>query len=68
MAVVGLVFSVSWTLERATLTSFDPFESIQTWLVGHPLLIAVTVAALAVVARRTVPRAPYDGHDMLGAR
>lgn len=65
VAVVGLVFSVSWMLERATLTSSDPFEDIQTWLVGHPLLVAVMVAALAVVARRTVPRAPSDRHEVL---
>ncbi|WP_327344508.1 hypothetical protein [Streptomyces europaeiscabiei] len=51
VAVVGLVFSVSWMLERATLTAVDPFEGVQTWLVGHPLLIAGTVAALAVAAR-----------------
>ena len=58
VAVIGLVFSISWILERATLTSSDPFAGIQAWLVGHPLLVAMTVAALAVVARRTVPRAP----------
>jgi hypothetical protein len=51
VAVVGLVFSVSWMLERATLTSGDPFEGTQTWLVGHPLLVAGTVATLAVAAR-----------------
>ncbi|MEU9919251.1 hypothetical protein [Streptomyces sp. NPDC051001] len=48
--VVGLVFSVSRVLERAALTSTDPFESIQTWLVGHPLWVAVTVAGLAAAA------------------
>jgi len=58
VALIGLVFSVSWMLERATLTSGDPFEGIQTWLVEHPLLLAATVAALAVVARRTAPRLP----------
>lgn len=36
VAVIGLVFSVSWMLERATLTAVDPFEGVQTWLVGHP--------------------------------
>ncbi|MFG2455498.1 HupE/UreJ family protein [Streptomyces sp. NPDC048523] len=56
VAVVGLVFSVSWMLERATLTDSDPFEGVQTWLVGHPLLIALTVAAGAVVARHAAPR------------
>ncbi|MCT9077571.1 HupE/UreJ family protein [Streptomyces fulvoviolaceus] len=50
VAVIGLVFSMSWMLERATLTSFDPFEGVQTWLVGHPLLVAGAVAALAAVA------------------
>ncbi|GAA3785253.1 hypothetical protein GCM10023083_21670 [Streptomyces phyllanthi] len=68
VALVGLVFSISWMLERATLTSSDPFEGIQTWLVGHPVLVAATVAALAVVARRTAPRAPSDGHGVLRAR
>ncbi|QJT03091.1 HupE/UreJ family protein [Streptomyces asoensis] len=51
VAVIGLVFSVSWMLERATLTAGDPFEGVQTWLVGHPLLVAGAVATLAVAAR-----------------
>ncbi|KQX80857.1 HupE/UreJ family protein [Streptomyces sp. Root1310] len=51
VAVVGLVFSVSWMLERTTLTAGDPFEGAQTWLVGHPLLVAGAVAAFAVAAR-----------------
>lgn len=51
LAVVGLLFATSWMLERATLTSSDPFEGIQTWLVGHPLLVAVALAVLAAVAR-----------------
>ncbi|MFD9396971.1 HupE/UreJ family protein [Streptomyces sp. NPDC060000] len=55
VAAVGLVFSASWMLERATLTSGDPFEGIQTWLVGHPLLVAGAVAALAVTARLRYP-------------
>ncbi|MFG2384533.1 HupE/UreJ family protein [Streptomyces avermitilis] len=67
VALVGLLFSVSWMLERATLTSADPFEGIQTWLVGHPLLVAVSVAALAVVARRTAPRTPRATPEHSGA-
>ncbi|MFK4104055.1 HupE/UreJ family protein [Streptomyces sp. NPDC019531] len=55
LALVGLVFSVSWMLERSTLTSSDPFESAQTWLVGHPLLVAATVAATAAAARVLAP-------------
>ncbi|MET8164157.1 HupE/UreJ family protein [Streptomyces sp. NPDC005329] len=51
VAVIGLVFSVSWMLERANLTAGDPFEGVQTWLVGHPLLVAGAVATLAVAAR-----------------
>ncbi|MFF1440709.1 HupE/UreJ family protein [Streptomyces sp. NPDC058295] len=51
VAVIGLVFSVSWMLERAKLTTGDPFEGTQTWLVGHPLLVAGAVATLAVAAR-----------------
>lgn len=51
VALLGLVFSVSWMLERATLTASDPFEGVQTWLVEHPLLIAAAVAALAILAR-----------------
>ncbi|NEA66588.1 HupE/UreJ family protein [Streptomyces sp. SID12488] len=50
VAVVGLLFSSSWMLERATLTSTDPFEGVQTWLVGHPLWVATTVACLAAAA------------------
>jgi hypothetical protein len=30
--------------EASTLTSSDPFESAQTWLVGHPLLAARLLA------------------------
>lgn len=55
LALVGLVFSVSWMLERSTLTSVDPFESAQTWLVGHPLLVAAAVATGAVAARLLKP-------------
>ncbi|MGW6518498.1 HupE/UreJ family protein [Streptomyces sp. NPDC054962] len=51
VAVIGLVFSVSWMLERAALTAGDPFEGAQTWLVGHPLLVAGAVATLAAAAR-----------------
>ncbi len=51
VALLGLVFSVSWMLERAALTASDPFEGVQTWLVEHPLLIAAAVAALAILAR-----------------
>ncbi|MFJ1808612.1 MULTISPECIES: HupE/UreJ family protein [unclassified Streptomyces] len=51
VGVIGLVFSVSWMLERARLTADDPFEGVQTWLVGHPLIVAGSVAALAVAAR-----------------
>lgn len=57
VALVGLLFSVSWMLERATLTSSDPFQGIQTWLVDHPLLVAAAVAALAIVAQRVAPPA-----------
>ncbi|MHA5051304.1 hypothetical protein [Streptomyces sp. SD15] len=44
-------------LERATLTASDPFEGVQSWLVGHPLLVAVVVAVLAAFARGVAPRA-----------
>jgi hypothetical protein len=56
VALVGLSFSASWMLERATLTSCDPFEGVQSWLVGHPLLVAASVAALAAAARLLAPR------------
>lgn len=55
-AFVGLLFSVSWMLERAALTTVDPFEGVQTRLVGHPLLVAASVAALAALARHLAPR------------
>ncbi len=50
VAAVALVFSVSWMLERSTLTSVDPFEGAQTWLVEHPWVVVLSVAALAVTA------------------
>jgi TRAP-type C4-dicarboxylate transport system permease small subunit len=57
VAAVGLLFSMSWMLERAALTSSDPFDGVQTWLVEQPLVVAGVVAALAVVARRATPPA-----------
>ncbi|MDQ1043214.1 HupE/UreJ family protein [Streptomyces sp. V4I2] len=56
VAVIGLLFSVSWMLERAGLTSSDPFEGFQTSLVGHPLLVAASIAVLAAVARGVAPQ------------
>jgi hypothetical protein len=60
--------SVSWMLERATRTAVDPFEGLQTWLVEHPLLLAV----LAMVARgadpRGAPAAPAEGGVAAGQR
>ncbi len=56
LALVALVFSVSWMLQRSTLTRSDPFRSLQTWLVGHPLLIAASMALLAIIAARLTPR------------
>jgi hypothetical protein len=41
---------------RASLTPADPFEGVQTWLVGHPLHVAAAVAVLALVARLLAPR------------
>ncbi|MCX4766154.1 HupE/UreJ family protein [Streptomyces sp. NBC_01275] len=64
LAVVGLAFSVSWMLERSTLTSSDPFEGVQTWLVGHPLPVAATVAAAAVAARLLAPVGPPAGEPV----
>ncbi|MFI6579090.1 HupE/UreJ family protein [Nocardiopsis sp. NPDC050513] len=61
VAAVALVFSVSWTLERATLTSVDPFEGAQTWLVGHPLWVAAGVTALAVAAYLASARTGREG-------
>lgn len=68
IAVVGLVFSVSWMLERATLTPADPFANLQTWLVGHPLLVAGTVAALAGVSWGLAPRPPEAAGTVRTAR
>ena len=55
VAAVGLVFSVSWMLERATVTAVDPFEGAQGWLVEHPVAVAMTFAALALAARAVAP-------------
>lgn len=61
LAALGLLFSASWMLERAALTSSDPFEGVQTWLVAHPLLVAASLAALAVGALRLTPRTSQRG-------
>lgn len=57
LAVLGLLFATSWMLERAGLTASDPFEGVQNWLVGHPFLVALALAALAATAYRVAPRA-----------
>ncbi|XUL87896.1 HupE/UreJ family protein [Streptomyces galilaeus] len=57
-AAVGLMFALSWLLERAGVTASDPFEALQIWLVGHPLLVAASVAVLAGVARSVAPGVP----------
>jgi hypothetical protein len=58
VAVTGLLFSVSWMLERSTLTPVDPFEGAQTWLVGHLWVVVVSVAALAFVPWRHATAPP----------
>jgi hypothetical protein len=47
VALLGLVFSVSWMLERAGVTSSEPFEGTQAWVVEHPLLFPAAVAGVA---------------------
>ncbi|MER5433651.1 HupE/UreJ family protein [Streptomyces sp. NPDC002588] len=61
LAALGLLFAASWMLERAALTPSDPFEGVQTWLVAHPLLVAASLAVLAVVALRLAPRTSSTG-------
>ncbi|MER5432209.1 HupE/UreJ family protein [Streptomyces sp. NPDC002588] len=63
LACLGLLFSASWMLERSTLTSSDPFEGVQTWLVEHPLLVAAGFAGFAVVASRLAPLGSAAGPD-----
>lgn len=63
-ALVALVWSVSWVLERSTLSSADPFAGMQTWLVQRPLVVAATVALLALAAQRL----PGGGYVGTGAR
>ena len=62
MGFVGLVFSVSWMLERSTITAVDPFEGLQTWLVHHPGVVVASFAALALVAWRLAPQVPPTSH------
>jgi HupE / UreJ protein len=50
LAGAGCVFATSWLLERATITSSDPFLPLTEWLVDHPFVITASVAALALVA------------------
>jgi hypothetical protein len=45
------------------LTRSDPFQSLQTWLVEHPLLIAASMALLAIIAARLTPR-PSDNLEL----
>ena len=62
LAVVGLVFSASWVLERTGLSPADPFVGAQGWLVAHPLVVVAVLAALALAAWITLPvrRRPSD--------
>lgn len=66
VAVIGLVFSVSWLLERSTLSAVDPFEGVQTWLVHHPWAVVASLAALALGAWRLAPRVPPSSHPTPG--
>lgn len=58
LALVGLVFSASWVLERTGLTPADPFVGAQDWLVAHPFVVAGALAALGVLARLVLPQRP----------
>jgi hypothetical protein len=51
LASAGCVFAASWLLERATITSSDPFLPLTEWLVHHPFLVTTSVAVLALVAQ-----------------
>jgi hypothetical protein len=59
LAGAGCVFATSWLLERATITSSDPFLPLTEWLVDHPFVITACVAALALAARA----ATQDRHE-----
>lgn len=72
LAMVGLVFSASWVLERTGLIRADPFAGAQNWLIARPLVVAGALAALAVsvwmlnhwvVARGSFPANERGGND-----
>lgn len=64
LAVVGLVFSASWVLERTALTPADPFVGVQDAVVTHPFLAAGVLAVLAAACWGFLPgraRSPGAG-------
>lgn len=61
VALAGLVLSIAWMLERATLTRTDPFAPGTDWLVAHPFVAAAAVAVLAALARAVSGRTSDPG-------
>ncbi len=50
IAAAGCVVATSWMLERATVTSGDPFQPITDGLANNPLAVAAALACLALMA------------------
>ena len=50
VALIGILLSGAWFLERTRLIGADPFAPVTTMLVEHPLIVAAAFALLAGVA------------------
>lgn len=51
LAVLGLVLSAAWLLERTTLLGSDPLAAVSTAAVEHPFAVAGALALVALCAR-----------------
>lgn len=51
LALVGLVLSAAWLLERTTLIGSDPFAAVSTAAVDQPFTVAGALALVALCAR-----------------
>jgi hypothetical protein len=63
VALIGVVLSAGWLLERTTLLDEDPFARVSTALVEHPFTVAAAFALLALAAQRSANARPVPGAE-----